>query len=93
MQIPTYTEIYLMDKLLVFEYQNSGKNNGTAFIKRHNLSNNDYIKTYNLVKHFGGEVGILNISDGGFLVNKDKAEYFILDNGFDNYFENNELNG
>ena len=87
MDIPTKIEIYLMDELLIYEYQTSGKNNGVAFIKKHYLTNNKYIKIYNLVEHFGYKAKIINATNNRFLIDKSKAEQFILEEGFENYFD------
>lgn len=87
MDIPTKIEIYLMDELLIFEYQTNAQNNGRAFIEKHFLTNNEYIKIYNLVKYFGCKAKIISTANNGFLVDKPKAEQFILDDGFENYFD------
>ncbi|MBL4592467.1 MAG: hypothetical protein JKX68_01470 [Flavobacteriales bacterium] len=87
MYFPKKREVYLMDELLIFEYQTEGENTPTTFIKKHHITKNEYSKIYGLVKYFGKEAEIISISGDGFLIEKSKAEKFILDDGFENYFD------
>jgi hypothetical protein len=87
MYFPKRREVYLMDDLLIYEYQTEGENTPTVFIKKHHITSNEYSKIYGLVKYFGNEAEIISISGDGFLVEKSKAEQFIVNDGFENYFE------